>query len=86
MNVDSATLRLQEAGGADESLLPKLREDLQLLPAPRQESGAPSWNLYDPVRHAFFRIGRLEFEILSRWHSGVAEEIVADINTTTPMT
>ncbi|MCK5230905.1 MAG: hypothetical protein KAR13_11600, partial [Desulfobulbaceae bacterium] len=69
MSIDSAALRLPESGPAPEKMLPKLREDLQLLPASRQESGAPSWNVYDPVRHAFFRIGRLEFEILSRWHS-----------------
>lgn len=48
-------------------LLPALREDLQLQSAPRGLDGAPYWNLYDPVRNRFFRIGWLEFEILSRW-------------------
>ena len=86
MNIDSAALQFDGADPAPERMLPKLREDLQLLPASRQESGAPSWNVYDPVRHAFFRIGRLEFEILSRWHSATPKEIVEDINKTTPMT
>lgn len=48
-----------------------LREDLQLQAAPRGLDGAPYWNLYDPVRNRFFRIGWLEFELLSYWQAGI---------------
>ena len=48
-----------------------LREDLQLQAAPRGLDGAPYWNLYDPVRNRFFRIGWLEFEMLSSWQTGM---------------
>ena len=47
--------------------LPPLREDLKLLAGPTSVDGAPTWTLHDPARHRFFRIGWLEFEILSRW-------------------
>lgn len=67
----------------DHEMLPPLREDLQLLPASRQESGAPAWHIYDPVRHAFFRIGWLEFEILSRWHHRTPERIARHCRETT---
>lgn len=51
--------------------LGRLREDVQLQAAPRGLDGAPYWNLFDPVRNRFFRIGWLEFEMLSRWQVGM---------------
>lgn len=48
-------------------LLPPLREDLQLMPAAPNRDGSPAWMVLDPVGNRFFRIGWLEFEILSRW-------------------
>ncbi|HLD67017.1 MAG TPA: HlyD family efflux transporter periplasmic adaptor subunit [Pseudomonas sp.] len=49
-----------------------LREDLKLETAPRGQDGTPHWHLIDPVRNRFFRIGWLEFEMLSRWRAGMA--------------
>ncbi len=68
-----------------ELVLAPLRDDLQLLPAPRGQSGSPSWTLHDPVRFRFFRIGWMEFEILSRWHVNDAETILNDINRKTAL-
>ncbi|KAB8041691.1 HlyD family efflux transporter periplasmic adaptor subunit [Janthinobacterium aquaticum] len=51
---------------AEERLAP-LREDLALQPAPPGLDGAPHWHIYDAARNRFFRIGWLEFELLSRW-------------------
>jgi putative peptide zinc metalloprotease protein len=51
--------------------LPAWREDLSLQSAPRGIDGAPHWNLYDPVRNSFFRIGWLEFALLSNWQGGI---------------
>ncbi len=47
--------------------LPILRQDLQLLPGPTAADGSPCWSLHDRVRNTFFRLGWLEFELLSRW-------------------
>ena len=53
------------------ALIP-LREDLSLQPAARGRDGAPQWNIFDPARNRFFRVGWLEFELLSRWRAGLA--------------
>ena len=47
--------------------LPRLRQDLKLLPGPTEQDGAPTWRIHDPIRNRFFQIGWLEFELLSRW-------------------
>lgn len=47
--------------------LPRLREELDLLPGPSLGDGQPSWTLLDPVRHQFFRIDWLTFQVLQRW-------------------
>ncbi len=47
--------------------LPRLRQDLRLLPGQVQSDGSPSWRIHDPVRNRFFEIGWLEFELLARW-------------------
>ncbi len=50
--------------------LPRLRQELRIEPGPPLVTGAPSWTLFDPVRHAFFQIGRLEMRIFSLWSAG----------------
>ncbi|MGL5839764.1 MAG: HlyD family efflux transporter periplasmic adaptor subunit, partial [Sphingorhabdus sp.] len=44
-------------------------------------NGAPSWTLFDPVRHLFFQLGEIEFAIFSNWANGridrVSEELSA---------
>lgn len=55
--------------------LPPLREDLALHPGATQKDGSPSWVVEDPLRGRFFRIGWLEFELLSRWHLGDARQV-----------
>lgn len=47
--------------------LPRLREELDLLPGPNTVDGQPSWTLHDPVRNLFFRIDWLTLEVLTRW-------------------
>lgn len=77
--------RLPQTDNTDSEPLASLREDLQLLPAPRQRDGSPCWTIYDPVRHQFFRIGWLEFEIINRWRLGSAERIVEGVNRETTL-
>ncbi len=47
--------------------LPRLREELDLLPGPTLPDGQPSWTMHDPVRNQFFRIDWPTLEILQRW-------------------
>lgn len=75
--------RTDTAGKNSAFALPALREDLRLLTGPSLADGSPTWTLHDPVRHRFFRIGRLEFEFLSRWSVGHADAIVARVNAET---
>jgi len=65
--------------------LPPLREELRLFPGPREADGTPTWTLYDPVRHAFFRIGLAEFEMLSRWESGNPSLLLESIHEQTSL-
>lgn len=85
MELAVAELRRGGSGPEQGERLPPLREDLELLPASRQPDGSPAWNLYDSLRHQFFRIGWLEFEILSRWHLADAEAIADEISSTTTL-
>jgi putative peptide zinc metalloprotease protein len=60
-------------------VLPGLREELRLEPGAPLVSGAPSWILFDPVRHMFFQLGKIEFRIFSRWAAGSFEGISEDL-------
>jgi putative peptide zinc metalloprotease protein len=64
---------------------PILREDLALLKGPRAYDGSPTWTLYDPAVHRYYRIGWLEFECLHHWVIGNAEHIAAAIQQETPI-
>ncbi|WP_428628502.1 HlyD family efflux transporter periplasmic adaptor subunit [Sphingopyxis sp.] len=54
--------------------MPLLRQELRIEPGAPLVNGAPSWTLFDPVRHAFFQLGRIEFTIFSRWANGRMHE------------
>lgn len=62
-----------------------LREDLGLYAGPRTVDGTPTWTLYDPASHRYFRLGWLEFECLQRWSMGDADTIVMSIQHDTPL-
>lgn len=70
------------AGEMLPAILPPLREDLQLHEAAPNTDGSPAWVIQDPVNNAFYRIGWIEFELLSRWHletpSAVLESAAAE--------
>ncbi len=55
--------------------LPGLRQELRLEPGAPLVNGAPSWTLFDPVRHAFFQLGKIEFSIFSSWARGSFETV-----------
>ncbi len=60
-------------------LLPPLRQELRIEPGAALVTGAPSWTLFDPVRHLFFQLGRIEYRILSRWASGDLAKVNDDL-------
>lgn len=70
-------MNLADVEVADQLLAP-LRDDLALQPAPPGADGAPHWHVYDAVRNRFFRIGWLEFELLSRWRGGLSAGALCD--------
>jgi putative peptide zinc metalloprotease protein len=74
--VTPAALQQQPASTLPASL-PPLREDLQLHPAAPHADGSPGWVIQDPVTNAFYRIGWLEFELLSRWSLAEPAAILA---------
>lgn len=59
--------------------LPPLRQELRIEPGAPLVGGAPSWTLFDPVRHMFFEIGSLEFAILSRWAGGRMQDVAPEL-------
>lgn len=66
--------------------LAPLRQDLKLHPAGPLADGSPTWRIYDPVRNAFFEIGWLEFELLSRWNDHQdADGLVAAVSEETTL-
>lgn len=65
--------------------LPRLREELDLLPGPSLADGQPSWTLHDPVRHQFFRIDWQTFEILARWSLDDLQAIADDVSQATTL-
>ena len=79
-----SAIALPAAGTAP--VLPALREDLRLFPAAPNRDGSPAWMIQDPVRNRFYRIGWLEFELLSRWQPGGNPGAVsAGVATDTPL-
>ncbi|MGB5442693.1 MAG: site-2 protease family protein [Gammaproteobacteria bacterium] len=85
MSAVSDAAGINPAAGAGEQALPVLREDLDLYPGPRNQDGSPTWTLHDPARNLFFRIGWLEFEILSRWDNRSADKLVQQVNRETTL-
>jgi putative peptide zinc metalloprotease protein len=65
--------------------LPSLREDLKLLVAAPNRDGSPAWMVQDPVTNRFYRLGWLEFELLSRWHFRSPELIIRAVQEDTQL-
>ena len=74
MSITMNTLVNAETGLASNSLppqvdvsLPRLRQDLELLPGPVLDNIGRVWRIRDPARNRFFDIGPFEFAALSAW-------------------
>ena len=62
-----------------------MREDLKLFPAAGNRDGSPAWMIQDPVTNRFFRIGWIEFELLSRWSLNDPHAILNAVRQQTPL-
>jgi putative peptide zinc metalloprotease protein len=76
---------MERVVSAPTAALPSLREDLRLFPAAPNRDGSPAWVIQDPARNRFFRIGWLEFELLSRWDAANAAAAAASVAESTPL-
>jgi putative peptide zinc metalloprotease protein len=66
--------------------LPPLREDLQIEAGLPDDSGTPTWTIYDPPAHKYYRIDWTAFECLARFrNSQNAEELIRRVNEETTL-
>lgn len=77
MSSDTVSPAVPPAAPVLPETLPPLRDDLHLHEAAAHPDGAPSWTIQDPVNNIFYRVGWLEFELLSRWHLGSPTDVLA---------
>lgn len=68
-----------QSAQSDDASLPPLREDLNISPGAPLLNGAPSWVIYDPVRHRFFQVGQRTIEMILNWSTGTALRLQADL-------
>lgn len=59
--------------------LPPLREDLRISRGAPLLNGAPSWVIYDPVRHRFFQVGQRTIEMILNWSSGTVSRLQSQL-------
>ncbi len=64
--------------------LPRLRENLKILPDDTSGSGE-SWMIQDPVRSLYFQIGWREFSILARWWHGNPSAVIEAVQAETAL-
>lgn len=67
------------------AVLPPLRQDVGLFPAPPQRDGSPVWSLHDPAANRFYLITWPAFEMLSRWHLGNPEAVAESVRRETTL-
>ena len=53
------------ASSSAAAIFPGLRQDLTLLPGEPYEDGEPAWVLHDPLSNRFFRLGKIEIDLLA---------------------
>ena len=56
--------------------LPRLRQELKILTAPRDTEGALQWFIFDPVRNRFHIIGAKARRVLQHWQAGPIENMI----------
>ena len=68
-------MAIQQNAQEEETALPVLRDDLQLLQGAPLPDGTPGWLIFDPLRYRYFQIDRDSFELLSLWKHGTVRAL-----------
>ncbi|MAE91990.1 MAG: hypothetical protein CMI67_20835 [Pelagibaca sp.] len=68
-----------QAAQSEDPPLPPLREDLRISLGAPLLNGAPSWVIYDPIRHRFFQVGQRTMEMISNWSSGTISRLQSEL-------
>ena len=66
------------------AVLPHLRQELSLIPAPNADDGSSRWFLFDPVRNAFHSLTRRAVDILAQWTPEPVEQALERLKKTYP--
>ena len=69
---------------ADTPVLPALRQELTIIPAPRGDDGSPVWYIFDPVRNAFHTLSRQAVNILAHWRKESADHALKRLKSSYP--
>ncbi len=60
--------------------LPALRQDIEIVPGPRDRLGAPQWIVHDPLQARYFQISETARLLIENWEEGkTAEQFLAKI-------
>ena len=62
-----------------ESVLPQLRQELELIEGGAGAGGSPSWLIHDPVRNQYFHLDWVSFEMLRCWAKVSPEELLEQV-------
>ena len=66
-------------GGSDKPLLlPEIRQDLRLVDAPADLTGARRWMIHDPIQHRFFSIGQTAHVLFRVWRAGATADAIIE--------
>ena len=85
INIGAPTMLAPSLQPSPQPLLPRLREELRLLPAAGNADGTPAWVVQDPINNRFFRIGWLDFELLLRWANATAKSVAEAVTAETTL-
>ena len=61
------------------SLLPPLRQELELIEGAAGVGGSPSWMIHDPVRNQYYEVDWVSHALLRRWGALPAPALLAQV-------
>lgn len=62
-----------------QTILPQLRQELELIEGSSGTDGSPSWLIHDPVRNQYFHLDWVSFEILRCWGAVSPDMVMAQV-------
>ena len=66
--------------------IPQLRRDLEIYQGPEDSDGSSTYSLYDPIRHAYFKLNWAEAMIIRTLKPGMSlKKLVERVNNTTTL-